>query len=243
MSNTRPLGEPLPDWTPREKAVATRLEGRSIRLAPLDVSAHAGDLFEAAQGAGSDPFLYTYLGAGPFESFTDFRNWLESQAADDGLGVFVVIDKETCNAVGCASTMRMDLANGSVEIGNIWYGGSLQRSIGSSEVLFLIGDYVFRTLGYRRFEWKCNALHERSRAAALRFGFTYEGTFRQHYVVKGRNRDTAWFAIIDSDWEATIRPAMETWLDPANFDADGHQIERLQDIRESLSNRRSEILR
>ena len=231
MTIPTPLGEPLPDWTPRPPAVATVLEGRVIRLVPLDVDAHASELFDAAQGEGSDPSLYTYLGAGPFETFDGFRNWLAAQAADPGLGVFVVLDRASGRAIGCASTMRMDLANGSVEIGNIWYGGTLQRTIGSTEVLFLIGDYVFRTLGYRRFEWKCNSLHERSRRAALRFGFTYEGTFRQHYVVKGRNRDTAWFAMIDKDWEATIRPALAAWLDPSNFDADGDQIARLQDLR------------
>lgn len=235
MPDSRPLGDLLPDWSPRQPAVATRLEGETILLVPLDVDLHGRNLFDAAQGDGSDPHLYTYLGAGPFDTFEGFRGWLEAQANDPGVGVFVVIDRETNRAIGCASTMRMDLANGSVEIGNIWYGGSLQRTVGSTEVLLLIGDYVFRTLGYRRFEWKCNALHERSRTAALRFGFTYEGTFRQHYVVKGRNRDTAWFAMLDSEWEAVIRPALVMWLDPANFDTDGRQIERLQDLRTSLS--------
>jgi RimJ/RimL family protein N-acetyltransferase len=210
------------------------IEGRAVRLVPLDVSAHVEELFEAAQGAGSDSSLYTYLGQGPFASVDGFRGWLEGMAADPGLGVFVVLDQQTERAIGCASLMRMDPANGVVEIGNIFYGGSLQRTTGSTEAFFLIGDYVFRTLGYRRFEWKCNALHERSRAAALRFGFTFEGIFRQHMVVKGRNRDTAWFAMIDHDWETTIRPAIEQWLAPANFETNGNQIDRLQDLRARL---------
>ena len=148
-----------------------------------------------------------------------------------GLGVFVVIDQETGRAIGCSSLMRMDPANGVVEIGNIWYGGALQRTTGSTEAFFLIADYVFRSLGYRRFEWKCNALHERSRRAALRFGFSFEGVFRQHMVVKGRNRDTAWFAMLDHEWEATLRPAFVAWLDPSNFDSDGNQLNRLQAFR------------
>ena len=228
---SRPLGEELAGWTPRPKAVATRIEGQSVVLVPLDVAAHVDELFDAAQGEGSDPWLYTYLAAGPFEMIDGFRSWLEAQAADPNIGVFTVTDKATGRAIGCVSAMRMDQANGSVEIGNIWYAGSLQRTTGSTEVILLVGDYVFRTLGYRRFEWKCNALHERSRRAALRFGFNYEGTFRQHYVVKGRNRDTAWFAMTDGDWESSIRPALIAWLDPSNFDENGQQIKRLEAFR------------
>ena len=231
MSIPRPLGEPLPDWSPRPKAVATHIDGRQISVTPLDVERHAAELFEAAQGEGSDPSLYTYLGAGPFESIDGFRGWLAGMVADHGLGVFVVIDRATGRAIGCASLMRMDPANGVVEIGNIFYGGSLQRTTGSTEAFFLIGDYVFRTLGYRRFEWKCNALHERSRKAALRFGFTFEGIFRQHMIVKGRNRDTAWFAMLDHEWDATIRPALVAWLDPSNFDGEGNQARRLESFR------------
>jgi RimJ/RimL family protein N-acetyltransferase len=152
-------------------------------------------------------------------------------AADPGLGVFVVIDKASGRAIGSASLMRMDPANGVVEIGNIFYGGTLQRTTGSTEAFFLIADYVIGTLGYRRFEWKCNALHERSRKAALRFGFTFEGIFRQHMVVKGRNRDTAWFAILDHEWESTVRPALVAWLNPSNFDGQGAQIRSLQAFR------------
>ncbi|MCC6703420.1 MAG: GNAT family N-acetyltransferase [Thermomicrobiales bacterium] len=235
MTIDRPLGEPLPDWTPRPTAVAVRIEGRAVNVEPLDVVRHAADLFEAAQGEGSDPWLYTYLGSGPFETFDGFRGWLEGFAADPGLGVFVVIDRASGRAIGCASMMRMDPANGVVEIGNIFYGGGLQRTTGSTEAFFLIADYVFRTLGYRRFEWKCNALHERSRRAALRFGFTFEGIFRQHLIVKGRNRDTAWFAMLDHEWVSTIRPALVAWLDPSNFDADGNQLQRLETIRGNLS--------
>lgn len=231
MTIDRPLGEPLPDWTPRPKAAAIHIEGRTINVTPLDVERHVADLFEAAQGEGSDPSLYTYLGAGPFETNEGFRGWLEGMAADPGLGVFVVVDRANGRAIGCASMMRMDPANGVVEIGNIFYGGTLQRSTGSTEAFFLIGDYVFRSLGYRRFEWKCNALHERSRKAALRFGFTFEGIFRQHMIVKGRNRDTAWFAMLDREWESSLRPALVAWLDPGNFDAAGVQVHRLESFR------------
>jgi len=231
MTSQPPLGPPLPDWTARPRAESVSIEGRYINLAPLDVSRHIDDLFLAAQGEGSDPYLYTYLAQGPFESKEGFRAWLEVSAADPGLGVFVVIDRETGRAIGSSSLMRMDPVNGVVEIGNIWYGGALQRTTGSTEAFFLIADYVFRSLGYRRFEWKCNALHERSRRAALRFGFSFEGIFRQHMVVKGRNRDTAWFAMLDHEWEATLRPAFIAWLDPSNFDSDGHQLNRLQAFR------------
>lgn len=231
MSISLPLGEELPGWAPRPRAVATHLEGRLVNVTPLEVDRHVADLYKAAQGKGSDPALYTYLSAGPFESIDGFRAWIEPMASNPELGVFVVIDRATGRAIGCASLMRMDPSNGVVEIGNIFYGGGLQRTSGSTEAFFLIADYVFRTLGYRRFEWKCNALHVRSRTAALRFGFTFEGEFRQHMVVKGRNRDTAWFAMIDSEWESTLRPALKSWLDPVNFDEQGKQIRRLQEFR------------
>lgn len=230
MNAGRRLGEPLPDWTPRPAPVSMRLEGRVVDVEPLDAEKHALDLFDASHGEGADPDLWLYMGVGPFVDAAEFRAYLERIEGDAGLAVFTICDKTTGRAVGSASLMRFDPPNGVVEIGSIWFGESLQRSTGATESIFLIAEHVFNELGYRRLEWKCNALHERSRRAALRFGFTYEGTFRQHMVVKGRNRDTAWFAILDHEWPA-IRRAFQQWLDPVNFDADNRQLKRLEEFR------------
>jgi RimJ/RimL family protein N-acetyltransferase len=202
------------------------LVGRLVQLHRLDPAAHAEDLF-AAQSAG-DPRLWSYLPYGPFEDISALSAHLRAQAAaEDPWFYAVVVDG---HAVGVVSYLRGDATNGVIEIGHIWFGAALQRTPAATEVVALLARHAFDVLGVRRLEWKCDAANARSRAAAERFGFTYEGTFRQHLIVKGRNRDTAWFSIIDGEWPA-VRDAFAAWLDPANFDASGAQRVSLASLR------------
>jgi RimJ/RimL family protein N-acetyltransferase len=231
MESDRWLGEFL-DWTPVPAPSRTVLTGSRVRLEPLDPERHGVALF-AAQGQDADPELWTYMASGPYRDEDGFRSYLEKSATSDDPLFFAIVDQESGAPQGVASYLRIDPANGVIEIGHIWFGAALQRTPAATEAIFVLARHAFDDLGYRRFEWKCNALNARSRRAAERFGFTYEGTFRQHVVVKGRNRDTAWFAIIDKDWPV-IRTAFEAWLDPANFDDAGRQWQSLEAIRASL---------
>ncbi len=190
------------------------LTGRYLILRPL-VPADADALYACSRDAS----VWTYLGYGPWASADAFRGWLTAAVGDDPLFLTVVVDGEPR---GVVSYLRIDRDNGVVEIGHIWYAPAIQRSRATTEATYLLARHVFDDLDYRRLEWKCNDRNARSRAAAERFGFTYEGTFRQHMFVKGANRDTAWYAMLDIEWES-IRQAFEDWLDPANFDADGVQ--------------------
>jgi RimJ/RimL family protein N-acetyltransferase len=221
------------DWTPAERPARVTLEGRTVRVEPLEVKRHGNDLWEAAQGANADPLLWAYLGYGPFEDEAAFRAHLAAQEASPDPLFFTGVDQASGEALGVASLMRIDATNGVGEVGHIWFGPALQRSTAATEVIFLLADYLMTTLGYRRFEWKCDALNQRSRRAAERYGFTYEGTFRQHLVYKGRNRDTAWYSIIDSEWPA-IRDAFVAWLDPSNFDDAGRQRRTVESFRNGV---------
>jgi RimJ/RimL family protein N-acetyltransferase len=176
----------------------------------------------AAAFIGGEPETWAYLPYGPFADRPAFDAWLAPTAAKPDPLFYAVIDRTSGGAVGVASLMRIDPANGVIEIGHIHFSPRLKRSRAGTEALFLLMARVFDELGYRRLEWKCNALNHRSRQAAQRLGFTYEGTFRQAVIVKGRNRDTAWFSMLDHEWPARKR-AFEAWLDPANFDDRGHQ--------------------
>ncbi|HEV2065332.1 MAG TPA: GNAT family protein [Thermomicrobiales bacterium] len=227
-SRAEPLG-----WKPVEPPGRVTLTGRFVRLEPFDPDAHAATLFDAAHGPGADPHLWDYMSSGPFADLVSFRPYLDDVAATDDPLAFTVVDLGDGTPRGMARLMRIDTANGVGEIGHIWFGSGLQRTPGATEAIFLLAGYMFDTLGYRRFEWKCNAANGRSRRAAERFGFSFEGIFRQHMVVKDRNRDTAWFAIIDRDWPM-IRRAFALWLDPANFDAAGQQKRSLTEIRAGL---------
>jgi RimJ/RimL family protein N-acetyltransferase len=227
---TSPLGEPVPGWTPRPLPERKVLTGRTVRLEPLEPGMHEEDLWEAAQGANDIPGFWDYLGYGPYFQRSVFHDDIATHAASSDPLFFAAIDQATGRAVGVASLLRIDAANGVAEVGHIWFGPALRQSTAATEAIFLFADYVCSDLGYRRFEWKCNALNAPSRRAAERFGFTYEGTFRNHLISKGRNRDTAWYAFIDSEWP-TIRAAFVAWLDPDNFDAAGRQIRRLEEIR------------
>lgn len=201
------------------------LRGAAVRLEPLDADRHAEALFDAAQGAGADPALWRHLAYGPFAGAQEYADWVrEAIAGPDPLFFAVVRDDEPA---GVASYLRIEPAHGCIEIGHVWIGARLQRTTAATEAIFLLLRHAFDDLGYRRVEWKCDAANARSRRAAERFGFTYEATFRQHMIVRGANRDTAWFALLDRDWPP-VRDAFERWLDPANRDASGVQREALR---------------
>jgi RimJ/RimL family protein N-acetyltransferase len=198
------------------------LQGTHVRLEPVDVEAHAESLYALSHARPGDAALWTYLAYGPFADRGAFARWLAERAASDDPLFFALIDEESGRASGMASYLNIVPAMGTIEIGHIWFAPPLQKTRAATEAIFLLMRHVFDDLGYRRLEWKCNALNEASMRAARRFGFTYEGTFRQHMVVKGRNRDTAWFSLLDREWPA-VRAAFERWLALDNFDAAGRQ--------------------
>jgi RimJ/RimL family protein N-acetyltransferase len=219
------VGAPLPDWTPRPRPPRTPLTGRFCRVEMLDPARHASDLFEGKQldRAG---YNWTYLPYGPFAALADYRVWLDGIAKSEDPLFHTIIDLASDKAVGIASLMRIDPANGVIEVGHIHYSPLLQRRPHATEAMYLLMARVFDDLGYRRYEWKCNSLNQPSVEAAKRYGFTYEGLFRQAAVVKGANRDTSWFSIIDSEWPA-LKRAYQQWLSPGNFQADGSQQQPL----------------
>jgi RimJ/RimL family protein N-acetyltransferase len=221
---------PALNWKPVRPPERQELAGRSVRLEPLDPARHGGELYAASHGAGVPPELWLYLSAGPFASEAPFRAWLEKCATSKDPLFLAVVDQATGRAVGMVAYMRIAPEHGVIEIGNIWFGPVIQRTPQATEAIFLLARHVFDDLGYRRLEWKCNALNMPSRRAALRFGFSYEGLFRHHMVIKDRSRDTTWFAMVRDDWPA-IRAAFVAWLDPANFDASGEQRRGLTEIR------------
>jgi len=205
------------------------MPGRFCRLEPLDVARHAQELFEAF-GADTENRIWTYLSVGPFDDFEAYRAWLEQSCLGDDPLFFAVIDRNTKKAVGVASYLRIDPANGVIEVGSINYSPALQGTAAGTEAMYLMMKRVFDELGYRRYEWKCDTLNAGSKRAAARLGFTYEGMFRQAVLYKGRNRDTAWFAIIDKDWP-NIKAAFTAWLAPENLSADGDQKKSLAAFR------------
>jgi RimJ/RimL family protein N-acetyltransferase len=197
------------------------IAGDRIALAPLDPDRHAEPLFAASHG---DPRLWDYLAYGPFDSLDAFREHLRAQAASEDPLFFSVGD------AGVASFLRMEPAHGVIEIGHIWFGTPLQRTAAATEAIYLLARHAFDDLGWRRLEWKTNALNSASRRAAERFGFTFEGVFRKHQIVKGENRDTAWYSIVDDEWPA-IRRGFEEWLAPSNFTENGAQRRTLEQCR------------
>lgn len=216
----RPIGPPV-DPSPAKRPERTSLHGHIVTLRPLEAKAHGEALYENTCGQDRE-WLWSYLFDGPYSSRAEFDQTLaQKQSSSDPL-FFAILDKASGVALGYASYLRIDPANRCIEVGNILYTPGLQRTAGATEAMYLMARYAFEDLGYRRYEWKCNALHERSRRAALRLGFRFEGIFRQHMIVKGRNRDTAWFSMLDSEWPAR-KTIMERWLDPSNFNGDGTQ--------------------
>src|SRR3954453_21915604 len=222
MPIERPLGSEV-DWTPVEPPVRRPLRGRHVLLRPVDAAADAEPLYRVSHPPDGDPAIWTYLPDGPYESPGHLAQMLAwAEASDDPL-YFTLVSLPDEQPVGQASYLRITPEFGVIEIGHIWFGVTLQRTTAATEAIYLLARHAFDELGYRRLEWKCNALNQRSRSAAERFGFAYEGVFRNHMVVKGRNRDTAWDAITAEDWPA-IRAAFERWLAASNFDAAGRQL-------------------
>jgi RimJ/RimL family protein N-acetyltransferase len=216
----QPIGAELAGWTARPRPPRTPMVGRHCRVEPLDPR-HADDLFDAWNEApdGQD---WTYKFGERPATLAVCRAWVETEAANPDPLQFAIVDLVSGAAVGTATLMRIDPANGVIEVGGISYSPRLKRTRAGTEAMYLLMRRVFDELGYRRYEWKCDDLNRPSRAAALRYGFTYEGTFRQAIAYKGRNRDTAWFSIIDSEWPR-LRAAFEGWLADDNFDAEGRQ--------------------
>jgi RimJ/RimL family protein N-acetyltransferase len=221
----QPIGPALPGWKPRPKPPRTLMEGRLCRVEPLDNERHAADLF-AANSEDRAGKSWTYLFEEPFLDLPSFRAWLERESKKEDPLVHAIVDRATERAVGMAGYMRIQPDFGSIEVGRILYSPALQRTAAATEAMFLMMKRAFDELGYRRYEWKCDALNAPSRAAALRLGFTFEGIFRNGAVYKERSRDTAWYAIVDQDWPH-LRGAFERWLDPGNFEASGRQKARL----------------
>jgi RimJ/RimL family protein N-acetyltransferase len=228
MPIERPLGAEL-DWTPVERPTRTPLPGSHILLRPVDAATDAEPLYAVSHLPAGDPAIWTYLPDGPYESPEHLRRMLTwAETSEDPL-YFTLANLPDERPLGLASYLRIEPEFGVIEIGHIWFGVPLQRTTAATEAIYLLAGRVFDDLGYRRLEWKCNALNAASRRAAERFGFTFEGVFRNHQVVKGRNRDTAWYAVTDDEWPA-IRSAFQAWLARDNFDKDGLQKRSLRDL-------------
>jgi RimJ/RimL family protein N-acetyltransferase len=205
------------------------MRGAHVLLRPLDPDVDAEPLYAVSHLPLGDPTIWTYLPDGPYESVEQLRSMLTAVAELNDPIYTAIVPNGHEQPLGIASYLRITPEFGVIEIGHIWFAAQLRRSTAATEAIYLLARHVFDDLGYRRLEWKCNSLNAASRAAAKRFGFTFEGVFRNHLIVKGRNRDTAWFAITDADWPA-IRSGFEAWFDPANFDGDGRQRRRLAEL-------------
>ena len=225
MDDPARLGFLVPDFTPPPAPEGVTLEGRFVRLERMDPDTHAADLHRAYSGHDA---LWDFMPYGPFLSAAGYHRWAKDAASGGDPLFHVLRDAVTGRAGGVASYLRIAPDAGSIEVGHICIAPELSRSPATTEAMFLMMDWAFSN-GYRRYEWKCNALNLPSRRAAQRLGFSYEGIFRQHLVSKGRNRDTAWFAVIDAEWPA-LREAFAAWLAPANFDGNGRQREKLSDL-------------
>jgi RimJ/RimL family protein N-acetyltransferase len=225
-------GELLQDTSPAQRPQRIIHEGRYVRLEPIDPSVHVDELWEVAGDPAVDA-TWEYLGYGPWDSKEQYGAWLaESQASNDPL-FFAIRDLKSGKAIGTGSIMRIAPEARSIEVGHIWFSPALQRTPAATEAIYLMIRHCLDDLGYRRMEWKCNALNMPSRRSARRYGFTYEGIFYQNMMVKGRNRDTAWYSILDGEWPE-IRANFEAWLDPENFDEQGVQRRALAEMNAAL---------
>ena len=224
-----PIG-PQVDPHPATRPQRVTLAGRRVTLAPLDARKHAVSLYDGSNGDPDRERVWSYLFDGPYANLQDFRASIEAKARSEDPLFFAVVDNVSGRALGYQTLMRFDAPNRVIEVGNVMYTPALQRTAGATEAQYLFATYVFDTLGVRRYEWKCNALNAPSRRAAERLGFSFEGVFRQHMIVKGRSRDTAWYAMLDSEWPAR-RAAFERWLRLDNFDGQGRQKESLWSLR------------
>jgi RimJ/RimL family protein N-acetyltransferase len=232
-------GDPAPPLGPRvafdRATFPERIShhGAVVSVRPVDPARDARALHERSHAPTGDPSVWTYLPSGPYADLPSHQAALEAEARSGDSLLFVVTPVGDDRPLGQISYMSIVPEHGRIELGNIWFSGELKRSILATEAIFLLARHAFDELGNRRLEWKCNALNEPSRRAAVRFGFEYEGVFRNHQVVKGRNRDTAWFAMTDQRWPA-VRGAFQEWLAPGNFDSDGAQIASLRQMTENL---------
>ncbi len=226
----QPVGDPVPDWSPPSLPSLDAMAGRLCRVEHLDPSRHAEELFEA-NGLDTENRNWTYLPYGPFASLNEYREWMHMQCTGDDPLFHAVVDAASGLAVGVASYLRITPASGFIEVGHINFSPRLQKTPAATEAMYLMMARAF-ALGYRRYEWKCDALNQPSCAAARRLGFSYEGIFRQATIYKGRNRDTAWFSILDSEWPA-MKAAFESWLTPDNFDDNGRQRKKLEYFRKT----------
>ena len=220
----QPLGPLVHGWTPPAFPALLKMQGSYCTVEPFDPDAHGPALFDALSAIESD---WTYLPYGPFRDLASFQDWIQTTCLGDDPQFYSLLENETGSPAGVASYLRITPKSGTIEVGHIHLGPALKRSRAATEAMYLMMDYAF-SLGYRRYEWKCNALNQSSRNAALRLGFTFEGIWRQATVSKGRNRDTSWYSIVDADWPR-IRKGFGRWLDASNFDSRGRQLRRLQD--------------
>ena len=218
----RPVGEVVSPPPPGHAPDGRILTGRYVRLEPVLASRHGHALYESFASTDPDGNVWTYMGYGPFGSQAEFLDWLKSKESSRDPFFYAFVPLKGGEAAGMGSFMRADPVNGVIEIGHIWFSPGLQRSREATEIIFLMMRHAFDDLGVRRLEWKCDALNAPSRRAADRFGFKFEGIFRQHMIVKKRNRDTAWYALMDREWPA-IRTRFEKWLEESNFDSAGRQ--------------------
>ncbi len=223
----QPIGEAVPNWQGAKRPEKIVLTGRFCRLEPLNADQHAADLYAAfaLDRAGK---LWTYMPTEPFQSAAEVMTWATHNAGLDDPLFYAIVDRKTAKAVGVAAYLRIKPASGCIEVGHLTFSPLLQRTPLATEAMFLMMQYAFEVLGYRRYEWKCDALNAASCTAAKRLGFQFEGTFRQAMVYKGRNRDTSWFAITDTEW-SMLKARFINWLSPDNFTANGQQRRRLQD--------------
>jgi RimJ/RimL family protein N-acetyltransferase len=227
-----PVGPEVESGTAR-RPERVALKGRLVEVQPLNVSRHAEALFCGIQGRENYD-LWAYLGSGPFEKYDDFERYLTVLSQSSDPFAFAIVDKRSEQAVGIATYLRIEPSHRVIEVGHLLFAPILQNTTGATEAMYLMARHAFEELGYRRYEWKCNALNAGSRRAALRLGFQFEGVFRQHMIIKGRNRDTAWFSMLDSEWPRH-KEAFDRWLQPANFDEAGKQKISLATIREGLA--------
>ena len=216
----------LEGWKPVALPRSLTLRGSHVTLEPLSAERHADALWRAT--AGHDE-VWAWLADGPYAAEANLRRAVEEKQKGLSAVFLSIVPAMSGVAAGYASYMRMDPAQGVIEVGNILLSPALQRTTAATEAMYLMACHIFEDLGYRRYEWKCNSKNEPSRRAALRLGFTFEGIFRQHMVVKGQNRDTAWFSMLDKEWPAR-KSSFEAWLDPANFDGDGRQRKSLAQL-------------
>ena len=227
MTQPPPIGLPVAAHPARPPA-PTSLEGRIVGLIPLDPARDAAMLYGPTRGEGE--VVWTYLADGPYSSAAELEHALARKATSSDAVFHAIVDRATGETRGYASFMRIDVPNRVIEVGNVLFAPALQATTGATEAMYLMARHAFEDLGYRRYEWKCNDLNAPSKRAAVRLGFTFEGVFRQHMIIKGRNRDTAWYSMLDSEWPSR-KAAFEAWLAPGNFDAAGRQKRRLEDLR------------